>query len=815
MRNSTLILLAALWLSSILPAMSQSREILYQENFESYAVGAKIAQSNPARWATWSNQPGGAEDGVISNEQASSPTKSLKISGTNDNVLKLGNKTSGKYKVNWKMFIPTTRAGYYNFQHFEAPGVEWAFEVYFDNNGTGYMHAGGNNAATFSFPMNTWFNVENEIDLDADNAKVKINGVQVHSWQFSLQAQGQAGTKQLGGVNFYAGSTTGMTPTYYVDDVVYEAQTEQWLYQSNFDEFPNNGYVAQTIPQWFRTWSNTPGTAEDARFSNEQAQSAPMSVKIAGTTDLVFKLGNKTSGKYLVEWDMFVPTSRAGYYNFQHFENPGVEWAFEVYFDNNGTGYMHAGGNNAATFTFPMNTWFKVVNEINLDADSARVKINNIHVYQWKYSLQAQGQPGTKQLGGVNFYAGASTGMTPVYYFDNLGYAELVAGVQGPTIQVSASPIILNIAQGTQQTRNLPITNTGGQPLNVNIVPSFDPPTETGFNYLPQTDLPQAIGEFVESPVPTNGGAPANDTRPTVILNYDGENATGIGFTNGAQWRAAVRFPASMVAQYNGMSLTQLQIYINQPANAHKIMVWDMGTITLPGPGQLVHEQTFEPLPGWNNINLTTPVFITGRDLWVGYWMDQPAGVFPAGADNGPQHPDGAWVSSGPGWSLLTLPRNWNIRAKLEGNARPVWLSATPNQMAIQPGATTNVTVNINAANLPQLTVQRGKLHVRTNDQVTPQVNINVWITVLVGLNEKGEQTYVSMYPNPAQTYVMLSSNTLIKKVNILNQLGQLVQTMAPGTPELRINTETMKPGVYILQIDTEHGMATQKLTVR
>ncbi|HMM12244.1 MAG TPA: T9SS type A sorting domain-containing protein [Bacteroidales bacterium] len=815
MRNFTLILLSALWLANLMPARSQSREILYQEDFESYAVGAKIAQSNPTRWTTWSNTPGSAEDGVISDEQASSPTKSLKISGTNDNVLKLGNKTAGKYKVNWKMFIPTTRAGYYNFQHFEAPGVEWAFEVYFDNNGTGYMHAGGNNAATFTFPMNTWFNVENEIDLDADNAKVKINGVQVHSWQFSLQAQGQAGTKQLGGINFYAGSTTGMTPIYYVDDLVYEAQTEQWLYQSNFDTYPNNGYVAQTIPEWFTTWSNTPGTAEDARFSNEQALSTPMSVKVAGTTDLIFKLGNKTSGKYLVEWDMFVPTSRAGYYNFQHFENPGVEWAFEVYFDNNGTGYMHAGGNNAATFTFPMNTWFKVVNEINLDADSAKVKINNVNVYAWRYSLQAQGQPGTKQLGGVNFYAGSTTGMTPQYYIDNIGYAELVAGVAGPTIQVSSAPIIISVAQGTQQTRNLPITNTGGQPLNVNIVASYDPPTEAGFNYLPQTDLPKAIGEFVEAPAPTNGGAPDNDTRATVILNYDGENNTGIGFTNGAQWRAAVRFPASMVAQYNGMMLTQLQIYINAPVNAHKIMVWDMGSITLPGPGQLVHEQAFNPLPGWNNVDLTTPVFITGRDLWVGYWMDQPAGEFPAGADNGPQHPDGAWVSSGPGWSLLTLPRNWNIRAKLEGDARPVWLSATPNQMAIQPGATTDVTVNINATNLPQLTVQRGKLHVRSNDQVTPQVNINVWITVLVGLNEKGEQTYVSMYPNPAQTYVNLSSNTIIRKVNVLNQVGQLVNTFTPDAPELRINTESMKQGVYILQIETDHGKSTQRLTVR
>jgi len=808
----TLILLFA---TQTLLAQRSTREVVYADDFESYNVGAKIAQSNPDRWATWSNTPGSAEDASVSNEQSSSPTKSLKVAGTNDNIMKLGNKTSGIYILSWDMYVPANFAGYYNFQHFEAPGVEWAFEVYFDVNGSGYMHAGGNNAATFSYPKGQWFQVENVIDLNDDLALVTINGAVVHQWQYSLQAQGQAGTKQLGSINFYAGATTGMTPTYYIDNIEYFAVPNvDVLYFSDFDSYTANAYVSVEIPEWFKTWSNTPGTAEDARFSTEQAETAPNSVKIAGTNDIVFKLGNKTSGQYVVYWDMFVPTANAGYYNFQHFEAPGVEWAFEVYFDVNGTGYMHAGGNNAATFNYPKNSWFTIENYINLDEDIAMVYINDVLVHTWQYSLQAQGQAGTKQLGGVNFYAGATTGMTPIYYFDNIGYIALVAGAQDPTIQISSSSIILTLPQGNIETRNLPIGNTGDAPLNVNIVPSFDKPNEPNEpNGIPEGTYPVFAGEFVESPN-TLPGAPAPDDR-NVTLNYDGENATGIGFTNGAQWRAAVRFPASMVAQYNGMYLSQVMIYINELANDHKLLVYDMGSINLPGPGALIHEQPINPLPGWNTINLTTPVYISGRDLWVGYWMDQPAGVFPAGADAGPQHPDGAWVASGPGWSLLTLPRNWNIRAKLTGTASPVWLSATPNQMSIAPGENTTVTVGINAQNLQQLTIYRAKLHVRSNDPANQQVNINVWITVLVGLNEAGEQAYVSMYPNPATTMLNLNANTQIKRVIVTNNLGQIVYSNEPGLENLQIDVSSFRAGIYLVKVETANGTAIQKVVIQ
>ncbi len=793
-----------------------NREVVYSDDFESYTAGAHIAQSIPNNWTTWNNSPGGTEDGVFSTEFASTGVMSAMISGTNDNVLKLGNKTSGMYHISWEMLIPTGFAGYYNFQHFEAPGNEWAFEVYFDNNGTGYMHAGGSNAATFTYAYNQWFTVENFIDLDADWAQVYFDGALIYEWQFSLQAQGEPGTNQLGGINFYAGSTAGMTPKYFLDDIEYTAITEQFIYADDFDAYTTGAYVAQTVPEFFTTWQNLPGTAEDATFSTDFAESAPNSVKIVGTTDLVMKLGNKTSGKYLVAFDYYVPATKAGYFNFQHMEAPGNEWAYEVYFDNNGTGYMHAGGANAATFTYTQGAWFHVDNVIDLDNDWAQVYFNDALIYEWQYSLQAQGEPGTNQLGGVNFYAGATSGMTPTYYFDNVAYAALVEGAQDPAIGVSTSPIITTIQEGNTYSHSLPITNTGEGTLEFEIAKSFDMPTAANqpSGLVPSGTIGKVDGILDYNPEPLNV-AMANVNRDVVTIHYDEENAGGVGMTNGAQWRAAVRFPASMIAQYNGMYLTSVEVFIYESANAHKLQVYDMGSVNVPGPGALLVEQVFDPLPGWNTITLSTPLYVSGKELWVGCWFDQPAGLYPMGVDGAvEQHPDGHYISFGPGWTVSSSDGNWNIRAVLTGTAGPVWLSATPTTGELTAGQIADVTVGINASGLTPMTVYKGKLHIRSNDFANELVNVSVWITVLVGVNENGEQAYVSMYPNPANSMMNLKANTEIKMVSITNNLGQVVYSGIVGQQEFKMDISQFKTGMYIVRVETANGTATQKLMV-
>ncbi|HKK09674.1 MAG TPA: hypothetical protein VJ939_02505, partial [Bacteroidales bacterium] len=192
---------------------------LFEDNFDAYTVGTGVAEQSDT-WDTWSSDPGSAEDALVSDAYAQSGSQSMVVEGTNDMILPLGNKTSGSYNVSFNYYLESGYGGYFNIQHFEAPGNEWAYEVYMSDDGTGYLMADGAEI-DFTYPQDTWFAIENQINIDADEVTLIIDGVEVHTWPFATQASGGAGEPQLGGVNFYAGVPNEETPQYYVDDVMY------------------------------------------------------------------------------------------------------------------------------------------------------------------------------------------------------------------------------------------------------------------------------------------------------------------------------------------------------------------------------------------------------------------------------------------------------------------------------------------------------------------------------------------------------------------------------------------------------------------
>ncbi|MBO7227147.1 MAG: T9SS type A sorting domain-containing protein, partial [Bacteroidales bacterium] len=72
----------------------------------------------------------------------------------------------------------------------------------------------------------------------------------------------------------------------------------------------------------------------------------------------------------------------------------------------------------------------------------------------------------------------------------------------------------------------------------------------------------------------------------------------------------------------------------------------------------------------------------------------------------------------------------------------------------------------------------------------------------------------LSMYPNPATDYVMVSSNYVINEIAVINALGQTVATYSGNAENVQINTQDLAKGVYMISIKTAEGSAVKKLTV-
>ena len=209
------------YIDDVVFANASAPVVLYQTGFDDM-TGTYVAQSDPAWWTTWENKPGTAEDALISTDQASSPTKSAKCAWGTDLVFKAGDKTTGAYGIEFKMYIPNNGRAFFNLLHiFAGGGSEWAVGVYF--NTTGDMPNGtnvqqNNTLYPFTFPYDTWFPVKMYVDLDGNLANIAINGNEILEWQFSLKESGGEGLRQLAAVDFYPPQ---LGAVYYIDDFVY------------------------------------------------------------------------------------------------------------------------------------------------------------------------------------------------------------------------------------------------------------------------------------------------------------------------------------------------------------------------------------------------------------------------------------------------------------------------------------------------------------------------------------------------------------------------------------------------------------------
>jgi len=383
------------------------------DNFDAYTTGDPLGPG-ASWWSTWSGVEGTSEDGTISSDYAYSGTNSALIpeGGVADVILKLGDLSSGVYRLQWQMYIPDGKMAYYNIQESEVPGVAWNMEVYFGQTVSGEGEFTVPVGPDFLYPVDEWFLVEHVIDMDANTILVFMNGLLVLDDAFA---------GNMGSIDFYSASATNRL---YIDDVLLEeivpavaCAIPGAIFCDNIDTY-TAGDAVGPYAEWWSTWSGVEGGAEDGIVSDDYAYSGDNSVLIpeTGSTDAILKLGDLTSGTLRLEWQMYIPSGKSAYYNIQETEVPGVMWNLELYFGNvtEGTGSftVPAAG---PSFTYPVAEWFLIEHIVNLDDNTIKVYIDGVLVLNDAY---------TGNLGGVDFFSASGTNR---YYLDDVLFIEAAA----------------------------------------------------------------------------------------------------------------------------------------------------------------------------------------------------------------------------------------------------------------------------------------------------------------------------------------------------------------------------------------------------
>ncbi|MDC0096870.1 T9SS type A sorting domain-containing protein [bacterium] len=205
--------------------LNMNAQVEQEIDMEDYEVGDNISAQDDFNWQNWSGDN-------TNDDEAADVTNSFSLSGSNsmslteiniDQLLLIDSApTSGVYSVQWSMYIPDGKEGYFNMQAVVVGNPQeqslQGGNVYFNEENTTPGEGtvdGGADVVTFEFPHDAWFTLTAVYDIDNTTWDMYINGSQVVTAKpFEFNGVTVA---SLGAIDFFAPS--GLTE-YYVDDVV-------------------------------------------------------------------------------------------------------------------------------------------------------------------------------------------------------------------------------------------------------------------------------------------------------------------------------------------------------------------------------------------------------------------------------------------------------------------------------------------------------------------------------------------------------------------------------------------------------------------
>lgn len=178
---------------------------LLSYDFNQCPSGAKIAQTLGNPWTTWDFTSGGDTDGIF---RPIAGSMACRFTRGNDQVVKLGDYETGAYDLEFDIYVPYGKNGFFNVLHsFDGNNSTWALQCYLhatnDGNNTtaaaghGTVHAGSKGSCDLPCVYDAWMHFRIHIDADRDFAQLYFNVVGLseqlmHQWQWSLDSFGNA-----------------------------------------------------------------------------------------------------------------------------------------------------------------------------------------------------------------------------------------------------------------------------------------------------------------------------------------------------------------------------------------------------------------------------------------------------------------------------------------------------------------------------------------------------------------------------------------------------------------------------------------------
>ncbi|MHC1778108.1 MAG: carboxypeptidase regulatory-like domain-containing protein [Lentimicrobium sp.] len=382
---------------------------------------------------------------------------------------------------------------------------------------------------------------------------------------------------------------------------------------------------------------------------------------------------------------------------------------------------------------------------------------------------------------------------------------------------------------------------------NVSIYRVCAPPV----NLVADVNFP-AVDQIIlnwEAPTGTGPG-------PSAWLGWDnGTNDDAIGLTGGGTFSVAARFTPAQLGEYAGTSLTKVRFF-PYAAGTFVLKVWlganaSQLVVTQPIASVVVGE--------WNEIAVSTPVFVTGTDeLWIGYTVTHAANDFPAGVDAGPAVAGfGDMISlDGSVWESMAtayaLNFNWNLNGFVETIDGVTALQPISDNtvygpvsqlvrgnLPMSPNATvTNTTAN-SGRELTGYNVWRDGEFVANTTETTYVDNDsaleigNTYCYVVTAVYEDCESLpsnedcelltatseleagAVSVYPNPSNSVVNIELTSDISQIVVYNYVGQVVyEQNVTKSQTIQLNVRNYESGAYLVKFVTRAGESFTKKVV-